>query len=314
MKAVFSCILTFCFLNVALSQSGRPRPDFDNYRVGHIYRGKPAPPIFSKKQRSFRSQIRAGAKADVQFAGHYTIPSWPCGEACVHYAIVDSVTGRVYDMGSVVSLPLEFTEEYKLPSTDPIQFHPDSRVLKVNGCPEGRGCGLYDYVVVGNEKELRLKLAYLELLPERYQPEQPRPAVVRGCGFYCRVRVSAAVMGCYLLDRFEPVFPVGTRNTKERLTLQLLIGRDGSVVKAEKIGGPALLAPAAVAAVKKWKYRPYILNGEPVEVDTTVEIPAEPSSCVGVVFEDLFMPGPPPAWLFNTPPVMPVLAVSGSDK
>jgi len=121
-------------------------------------------------------------------------------------------------------------------------------------------------------------------------------------------------MGCYLLDRFEPVFPVGTRNTKERLTLQLLIGRDGSVVKAEKIGGPALLAPAAVAAVKKWKYRPYILNGEPVEVDTTVEIPAEPSSCVGVVFEDLFMPGPPPAWLFNTPPVMPVLAVSGSDK
>jgi len=315
MKAVFTCVLTFCCLNVALSQPGRPRPDFDSYRVRHIYRGRPAAPIFSKVQPSFRSRIRDTARANVQFAGHYTIPSWSCGEACIHYAIVDSVTGRVYDMENVVSLPLRWTAEYKPPSTDPIQFHPDSGLLKINGCPEGRSCGLYDYVVVGHDKEfLKLKLVYLELLPEEYQPEQRMPAVVRRCASYCRVRISATVMSCYLLNRVEPVFPAGARNRKGRLTLQLLIGRDGSVIEAEKIRGPAPLVGAGVEAVAKWKYRPYILNGEPVEVDTTVDFPAEQSSCVGVVFESLFVPGPPPAWIFNTRPVIPVLAASEGDK
>jgi len=38
------------------------------------------------------------------------------------------------------------------------------------------------------------------------------------------------------------------------------------------VSGPAMLAPAAIEAVKQWRYKPYLLNGDPIELDTTVEV------------------------------------------
>src|SRR6185437_9755951 len=74
-----------------------------------------------------------------------------------------------------------------------------------------------------------------------------------------RVRVSSWVMGCLLLDRVEPLYPAETPNVKDRLTLAVLVGKDGNVVNARKVSGPDNLVPAAVEAVNKWKYRPYLL-------------------------------------------------------
>jgi hypothetical protein len=128
-----------------------------------------------------------------------------------------------------------------------------------------------------------------------------------------RVRVTSEVMGCFLSDRVEPVYPAETENAKERLTLIVVVGKDGNVLDAKKMSGPENLAPAAIEAVKKWKYRPYLINGEPIEVDTTVELPTGMSSCVGVS-RPFSVTSAPPSWLFHTQPVMPVLVSQGTPK
>jgi hypothetical protein len=144
--------------------------------------------------------------------------------------------------------------------------------------------------------------------------EQVMPAGVSGCVYATRVRVSPNVMACYLLDRTEPVYPAETQSTKAPLTLRVVIDKKGNVRKAEKISGPESLVSGAVEAVTKWKYRPYFLNGEPVDVDTTVDLPAKALSCEGVRSEPLFGTSALPSWFFNTRPVMPVLAAQGTSK
>ena len=132
-----------------------------------------------------------------------------------------------------------------------------------------------------------------------------------------RIMVSSWVMSCFLFDRVEPVYPAETENSKERLTLRVVVGKDGKVLYARKITGPDNLEPAAVEAVRKWKYRPYMLNGEPIEVDTTVDLPTvdlPAESCSKVLPVPLFGTRPLPSWLFNTRPVMPVLATQGTQK
>jgi len=131
------------------------------------------------------------------------------------------------------------------------------------------------------------------------------PAGVVGCVYVSRVRVFSELMGCYLLERVEPVYPAETENINGRLALQVVVGKDGKVLDVKKISGPDNLVPAAVEAVRKWKRRPYLLNGEPIEVDTTVNLPGGPSCS--------FTSGMP-SWLFNTPPVIPVLAAAEAEK
>ena len=50
------------------------------------------------------------------------------------------------------------------------------------------------------------------------------------------------------------------------------ISKDGTIQNLQLISGHPMLAPAAIEAVKQWKYKPYLLNGEPVEVDTQVQV------------------------------------------
>jgi protein TonB len=56
------------------------------------------------------------------------------------------------------------------------------------------------------------------------------------------------------------------------VVLQAVIGKDGTIRELRLISGHPMLAPAAIEAVKQWRYRPYLLNGEPVEVDTQVNV------------------------------------------
>ena len=128
-----------------------------------------------------------------------------------------------------------------------------------------------------------------------------------------RVRVSSWVMGCFLLDHVEPTYPAETADIEDRLTLAVLVGKDGKVFGARKISGPENLVPAAIEAVRKRRYRPYFINGEPVEVETIVDLPAgKASNCAGVLWGVYPVSSAPPSWLFNTHPVMPVLAVERS--
>src|SRR5215472_237388 len=84
--------------SAALSAQSIPaRPSFDKFPATPIYKGAPAPPKLDAGQRTFRTVIRRGAKSEVQFAGHYTVPQFGCGAGCSGFYIVDSINGRVYD-------------------------------------------------------------------------------------------------------------------------------------------------------------------------------------------------------------------------
>ncbi len=56
------------------------------------------------------------------------------------------------------------------------------------------------------------------------------------------------------------------------MLLQAQISKDGSIENLSLISGHPMLAPAAIEAVKQWRYKPYMLNGEPVAVDTQVVV------------------------------------------
>ena len=70
------------------------------------------------------------------------------------------------------------------------------------------------------------------------------------------------------------MYPPLARQTRISGTVRLhaIIGKNGSVQQLEVISGHPLLVQAALDAVRQWRYRPTLLNGEPVEVDTTIDV------------------------------------------
>jgi periplasmic protein TonB len=89
-----------------------------------------------------------------------------------------------------------------------------------------------------------------------------------------RVRVSSGVQSGLLVRKVNPSYPPLARQARIQGTviLQALISKEGSITNLQLVSGHPMLAPAAIEAVKQWKYRPYLLNGEPVEVETTIQV------------------------------------------
>jgi protein TonB len=86
--------------------------------------------------------------------------------------------------------------------------------------------------------------------------------------------VSQGVMAGLLVNRVLPVYPLMARemHISGRVQLQATISREGTIENLRVVDGPALLQQAAIDAVKQWRYRPYLLNREPVEVETTINV------------------------------------------
>jgi protein TonB len=89
-----------------------------------------------------------------------------------------------------------------------------------------------------------------------------------------RVRVSQGVTTGLLIRKIEPFYPAIARgaHVQGQVVLKAIINKDGHIQDLQLISGHVLLAPAAVDAVKQWLYKPFLLNGEPVEVETTVTV------------------------------------------
>jgi protein TonB len=77
-----------------------------------------------------------------------------------------------------------------------------------------------------------------------------------------------------LIHRVEPLYPVIAKQIRLEgsVVLNAIISREGNIERVEIAGGPGLLAVAAREAVRQWKYKPYLLNGEPVEVETQITV------------------------------------------
>jgi TonB family protein len=89
-----------------------------------------------------------------------------------------------------------------------------------------------------------------------------------------RVRVSSEVSTGLLIKKVQPQYPAGAKQARVEGTVVMKaeIDKKGHVEELSLISGDPLLAPAALKAVKKWKYKPYVLNGQPVKVETQVVV------------------------------------------
>ena len=89
-----------------------------------------------------------------------------------------------------------------------------------------------------------------------------------------RVRVSQGVSNGLLIRKVQPAYPPLARQARiqGQVLLQAQISKDGTIENLQLISGHPMLAPAAIEAVKQWRYKPYMLNGEPVAVDTQVVV------------------------------------------
>jgi protein TonB len=87
-------------------------------------------------------------------------------------------------------------------------------------------------------------------------------------------QISHGVMEGMLVDKVPPVYPPLARNIRlgGTVVLQATISKSGTIENLRVVSGPALLQQAALDAVRQWRYRPYLLNNEPVEVETTVNV------------------------------------------
>ncbi len=98
-------------------------------------------------------------------------------------------------------------------------------------------------------------------IPPLAKPEKPRP-------------MSEGVMEAALIQKVQPQYPTVARlmHVSGTVRLRAIIGKDGSVSQLEVLSGNPILAQAAVAAVREWRYRPTRLNEEAVEVETYITV------------------------------------------
>jgi protein TonB len=89
-----------------------------------------------------------------------------------------------------------------------------------------------------------------------------------------RIRISSGVADSLIRHKVDPVYPWDAKvnHITGDVLLKAVIDRQGNIANLELLRGDPILAESAIKAVKQWKYRPYILNGEAIEAETTVKI------------------------------------------
>ncbi len=89
-----------------------------------------------------------------------------------------------------------------------------------------------------------------------------------------RVRISQGVTKGLLIHRVEPVYPPLARAARVQgeVILTAIIDTNGAIKNLQLVSGHPMLVPAAIGAVQQWRYKPYLLNGQPVEVETTITV------------------------------------------
>ena len=89
-----------------------------------------------------------------------------------------------------------------------------------------------------------------------------------------RVRISQGVTKGLLIHRVEPAYPPLARAARVQgeVVLSAVIDVNGQITNLQLVSGHPMLVPSAIAAVRQWHYKPYLLNGTPVEVETTITV------------------------------------------
>jgi TonB family protein len=128
------------------------------------------------------------------------------------------------------------------------------------GLKSGRVAGYF--VLVGGAYR-RLDCQLLGLRPE-----------AGGVAGSSPLRIAANVQAAKIIKRIQPEYPEDARRTRISGTVRLhaVIGKDGGIKELEVVSGHPMLKDAAVNAVKQWRYQPTLINGEPVDMDKTIDV------------------------------------------
>jgi periplasmic protein TonB len=89
-----------------------------------------------------------------------------------------------------------------------------------------------------------------------------------------RVKIGGIVQAAKILRQVTPIYPPLAKQARVsgEVRLEAVISRNGTVASLQVMSGHPLLVPAALEAVRQWLYRPTLLNGDPVEVLTQIEV------------------------------------------
>ncbi len=105
--------------------------------------------------------------------------------------------------------------------------------------------------------------------PEPAKAPAPKPAPTSG-----PVRIGGTVQAAKLIHQVRPLYPALAKQVRIQgsVQLQAVIARDGTIQNLQLVSGHPLLVPAAMEAVRQWRYSPTTLNGETVEVLTQIDV------------------------------------------
>jgi protein TonB len=87
-------------------------------------------------------------------------------------------------------------------------------------------------------------------------------------------RISGGVVSGLKISGGTPVYPpiAKAAHVSGTVVLHAIISKSGTIENLTAVSGPAMLQGAAIDAVRQWRYKPYLLNGDPTEVDTTITV------------------------------------------
>jgi len=102
--------------------------------------------------------------------------------------------------------------------------------------------------------------------PPKAAPPPPKPTGP--------MKIGGNVVAANLINPVKPVYPPLAKMARQQGTVKFeaMISKEGTIEDLKLISGPPLLVQAAMDAVKQWRYKPTVLNGEPVEVQTTIDV------------------------------------------
>jgi hypothetical protein len=147
---LFICAGPLALESAAQKSSAEPR--FESFPA-RVYRGRVAPVNLrsARGAGTFRTRLREGAKAGVNFAGHFSLVGWGCGTGCMSVAVVDAKSGAVHFPKELYAFGVWlFSDDGEV-----LTFRPDSRLLVLSGFPnsetesEDPKAGLYYYEWTG---------------------------------------------------------------------------------------------------------------------------------------------------------------------
>jgi len=119
-----------------------------------------------------------------------------------------------------------------------------------------------------------LDLSGSESIPDILTPSRPAMPAPPREERHGPVKIGGGVMEALLINRVEPVYPPIARiaHVSGQVVLSAIIATDGSIQSLHVVSGPPLLVGAAADAVRQWRYKPTLLDREPVEVQTLITV------------------------------------------